>query len=361
MNEFDKIKAFSKDIIEREEPRLSDPASFSDEDSFLKEETSDTFDEQSITDKESDGLAGLQEEYRDRFGFSPIDSSAFEERRFMSMKWHIWALSVFVGLFVVVILGFVFLGEEGETPDELIVITARETPVKERPEHPGGMVIPDQEKQIYDRLRVDAVPTKVESLFPAPEKPVVPDNLITDSQLAAVLQEEPYDVMEAPVIPSAVSALKMAVTPEETPKKEKIILKKHPLEGVKSSKTAQANVPLPEPKPEITLKETQKTTTSAKSKSGSASEKETVKSESNMWRAQLMSSSNKETVEKAWPKILEKNKTLLSNMSHEIKSVEIEGRGTFYRLRVGQFKTREMASGLCQKLKANKQDCIPSK
>lgn len=359
MNEFDKIKAFSKDIIEREEPRLSDPASFSDGESFFKEESSDMLEEEATTDEESSGLKGLQEEYRDRFGFSPIDSSAFEERRFMSMKWHIWALSVFAGLFIVVILGFVFLGDENENSDELIVITARETPVKERPEHPGGMVIPDQEKQIYDRLRMDVVPTKVESLFPAPEKPVVPDNLITDNQLAAVLQEEPYDVMEAPVVPSDVLALKTAVTTEDAPKKEKIVLEKQRSQDTKSSKISQATVSMPVPKPE--LKKSDNTDVSVKSKSGSASEKKSVKSESDMWRVQLMSSSNKETVEKAWPKILEKNKALLSNMSHEIKSVEIEGRGTFYRLRAGQFKSREMASGLCQKLKANKQDCVPSK
>ncbi len=45
----------------------------------------------------------------------------------------------------------------------------------------------------------------------------------------------------------------------------------------------------------------------------------------------------------------------------DVKRVDIEGKGTWYRLRVGAFGTRESASALCAKLKADGGDCIAAK
>ena len=88
---------------------------------------------------------------------------------------------------------------------------------------------------------------------------------------------------------------------------------------------------------------------------------ETPKEVAQNWRIQLMSSPKKPTVEKAWKEISQKHKALLSNMSHNIVSAEITGKGTFYRLQAGRFATRDQAAALCTKLKAQKQDCVPVK
>ncbi len=45
----------------------------------------------------------------------------------------------------------------------------------------------------------------------------------------------------------------------------------------------------------------------------------------------------------------------------DIKRVDIDGKGTWYRLRVGAFGTRESAAALCAKLKADGGDCIAAK
>ena len=65
------------------------------------------------------------------------------------------------------------------------------------------------------------------------------------------------------------------------------------------------------------------------------------------------------SAEKAWTDISQKHKALLSDMSHDIVSATIPGKGVFYRLQVGQFATRDMAVSLCSKLKARKQECVP--
>ena len=76
---------------------------------------------------------------------------------------------------------------------------------------------------------------------------------------------------------------------------------------------------------------------------------------------QLFSSTDKAKVEKEWQAISKKQKALVSDMPMQIVKADIAGKGTFYRLQVGAFETRQMAANLCAKLKKQKQDCIPAK
>ena len=73
-----------------------------------------------------------------------------------------------------------------------------------------------------------------------------------------------------------------------------------------------------------------------------------------IWRVQLFSSSHKETVEKTWQTILKKHKGLLSDTPMTIEKADIAGKGTFYRLKVGEFSTKQRATTLCTKLKKQK-------
>ena len=65
--------------------------------------------------------------------------------------------------------------------------------------------------------------------------------------------------------------------------------------------------------------------------------------------------------QKQWQIISKKYKALVSDMPMQIVPAKIAGKGTFYRLQVGAFETRQMANNLCSKLKKQKQDCIPAK
>ena len=79
------------------------------------------------------------------------------------------------------------------------------------------------------------------------------------------------------------------------------------------------------------------------------------------WKVQLFSSTDKAKVEKQWQEISKKQKALVSDMPMQIVPASISGKGTFYRLQVGAFETRQMAVNLCAKLKKRKQECIPAK
>lgn len=60
----------------------------------------------------------------------------------------------------------------------------------------------------------------------------------------------------------------------------------------------------------------------------------------------------------AWSTIKSKNQSLLGEFSPSIQSKDIEGKGVWYRLRVGGFADRAAASEVCQQLDASGQACI---
>ena len=296
MDEFNKIKELSDDIIGRKEP------------SFEK---------------------GFSEEDTEALPFKDVMTSRLEldelvEKKTFFSKWGLISLGVFmVVLAAGVISAFVFMSDD-ET-EEIITISPTSTPVRIEPENPGGAVIPDVDKQIYGRMHANTSVSKVEKLFPEPEKPVMPEILIKQNSLKeeSISEEEIKGLQSLSDLELKSAPLIIIEEQPKAPKKEVLVLP-----------TVQKKI-----------------TAAVKS----------VKKEENKgaWRVQLVSSSKKASAEKAWMDISKKHKALLSDMSHDIVAATISGKGTFYRLQVGQFATRDMAVSLCSKLKAHKQECVP--
>lgn len=283
----------------------------------------------------------------EEISFIPLETEPqIEEKSFPSLKLHLILISVLVVVLGISLTGFfIFQASEAES-DEVETILASPDVVKELPEHAGGIVIPDQDKLVYNRIRSDNVTTKVESLFPEPEKPVVP-------QILAIEQNAPeatfVDVKEMKTI-NPLEEEKKEVKVEEQKKEE---LKVEPVQIVQ-----QVAVPIVQKEEVLTPK---KEVIELAPVEKVEVKKEVKPAQKEVWRVQLFASNNKAAVEKAWKVMKTKHVKLLSNMSYIIKKVEIPRKGDFYRLQVGQFPTREMAEGMCSKLKAKKQDCIPVK
>ena len=318
MDEFDKIREFSEDITKRKEPSLMNDHN-----------------QTAVPQQDSDdaSLYNFKPDFADRLGEVRFDD--LEEKSFSSMKLHLIAFGIFAGVLTIVLIGFFVFGRSDESAGEVITINATAEPVKVKPENHGGMAIPDQDKMVYNRIRTNEINTKVENLFPEPEQPVMPNILTIEknaptAEFVAMEDVKSFDPLAGEIKSEPVTEPQKAVVAPQ--KVEMVPLATEPV------KKAEA------PKATPVKKENAKVATTQ-----------------GVWTAQLMSSSNKQTVEKAWPKILAKNKALLSNMSYKIVKAEIAGKGTFYRLQVGSFKNRNMAAALCKKLKANKQDCIPAK
>ena len=81
------------------------------------------------------------------------------------------AIAVVLG-FCVVILYAYNKGRRAAETRVPPVIQAQEGPVKVRPESPGGMKVPNRDKEVFTRLEADKQPERVERLLPPPEKPM---------------------------------------------------------------------------------------------------------------------------------------------------------------------------------------------
>ena len=73
---------------------------------------------------------------------------------------------------------------------------------------------------------------------------------------------------------------------------------------------------------------------------------------------QLASVRSEDTARSEWQRMQGKHEALLGDMQLFIQQVELEGRGTYYRIQTGPFPSRSTAQDLCAQLKAAGQDCL---
>ncbi|MAZ03311.1 MAG: hypothetical protein CMN56_09250 [Sneathiella sp.] len=222
------------------------------------------------------------------------------------------------------------------------IISADTTPVKEKPEDPGGMDIPNQDKQVFGVLQSGDAPEKVEKLMPPPEDAMPEektemtatdaekaadenklDNLVEEvTKDAAEAGEKAQEVVEstAEKVEETVSA---ATTTEEPATEEKV--------EEKTVEVAAAPVPKKIEEPQT----------------GGP-----------MYRVQVGSFRSQDAAEKQWTMLNSKFKSMLSDVSHRVQDVKVEDKGTYFRLQLGAFSSRDGANRLCNDLKAQKQDCL---
>ena len=387
MDEFDKIREISEDLTHRREPSFENLVSPTAENTSSASMPSSDRTEQNNTALKS-AFADLQSDGEEPFtspfaNDSGLNDSFMEEKKFPSMKIHLIGLTLFVGILAVVLAGFFIFNNEPEDMSEVVTITAEPVVVKELPEQAGGINIPDQDKLVYNRIRSENVTAKVESLFPEPEKPVMPQilaiedntpeqkfvdmnavkpiNPLEGTQTASSAQpveEKPQIpvVQPQPVQPQVVQA---PVVKDEKPVQAPVVVQTPKAEPVKIPEPKVEPVQIAQPKVEPV--QIAQPTVKPAEKAKITTENVAKPVQKGAWRVQLFASNNKTAVEKAWSKIQSQQKALLSGLPYEIETATIAGKGKFYRLKVGSFPSRESAADLCGKLKARKQDCMPVK
>jgi len=251
----------------------------------------------------------------------PADALEFEPIRRTRPK-----RGKFVWLMVVLIAGAgvgagwyyfgdkIMTGKDGEIP----LIRAAETPVKVRPENPGGMAIPDRDKLVYDRMKgEDSETSRIERLLPQPEQPLAPPAQV----------KEPEPVPEPPV--QVAEQTPAAPEPEPAPFPE----------------PAPAPAPQPAPVPEPLTKAEQADI--ASTVAGLA------------YRVQLAAVRSEVLAENEWDRLKKKHPDLLGPYSLSVVRIDLGAdKGIYYRLRAGPLPGEEQAKALCENLIARKVACL---
>ncbi len=222
---------------------------------------------------------------------------------------------------------------------EIPIIRKPITPVKIRPDNPGGMEIQNQNMPVYalvEKHKTDVV--KIESILPKPETPKLPEivpepevqkNDTTDNQ------EIDNNVENKITLP--VNNLDELIEKVETTSDKKIEIPQKP-----------ANI-------DIDVKTVEKNVDVKQVMSESKENNSTVSAQ--VWQLQLMASSNLDSVKKGFIDLKSKY-SVLDSLPHEIQEVKTDSKNTLYRLKVGSFNTRDNADKLCAELKQKGLNCI---
>ncbi len=252
-------------------------------------------------------------------------------------------LPVSIGLVVLAALGGViwyayswFGGDDG---GDVPVIRAEAGSGKSRPESPGGLEVPHQDKLVLNAPTPDLESPQVERLLPPqevpkPPAPVAPEQLATPPAASTP---------PAPAEPSA-SAPAIIEAPPKT--KPRIIGTRPLLPTANQGGTtpAEAGGELGNPPPPVAA--TPPTQTAARSPSDGP------------FVVQLASLRAADRATAAWERLQKVFPSLLGDRTLFVEEVDLGSRGSFYRVQVASFQDRAEAAALCAELKARKQDCL---
>lgn len=261
-----------------------------------------------------------------------------------------------------VVSGFVGLawyayhaGMQSLKNDDLLVVEPDKTPVKIKPESPGGMQFPGQDKTIFDTFGGPPPEPKVERVLPPPEQPAAmppagnAGTVVTASKAPSTTTPEQI-IPPAPVEPKAAPAVtaKKAVPPvsHEAPTVAPPVSQQMPVIALPTREETPVVATKPEAKPHP-----------APEKKPAAiafpAENVTIAGP----QVQLGAYRSEQEAGDAW-KAMQKKHPQLAGKEPVILKADLGKRGVYYRLRLGGFASRNAAKAFCQKLSASHQPCI---
>lgn len=234
-------------------------------------------------------------------------------------------------------------GASGAPP----LIRADQGPTKVAPENPGGMQVPNQDKQIYERLPgntpANTATGQTEKLLPPPERPTATPtqpgqpNVATSPSVnvpTRPVQTVPNQSPTASAPPNRTDAPSPAPVPSSGPQATP---------GQPQAVTPQTARTAAAPTPGQSSAPAARTVTATPG--GSA-------------KIQLASLKDQAAATATWNQLQKKFPEVLGGLQPSYEKVEIANKGTFIRLQAGPLKDRAEATAACSALAAKNQGCI---
>ncbi|MFD1197425.1 SPOR domain-containing protein [Brucella gallinifaecis] len=295
-------------------------------------------------------------------------------------------------------IGYHFLGDSGS--GEPVVIRAENQPIKVQPENPGGAVVPNQDKAVYERV-TGTLPNNPEqkSLISAGEEPVDigardddagmndsaetnhaassdsgqntpliqprevetmivrPDGSIVQSQ--PPVQTTPQQV--APV--SATNNDEPIAPPAETDEIAAIAAGNEPRQAVANNQPATQAPAVSVRAPVVPSRPAQQPTTivgnvpQRTQLPAQASASQVASAAAGGYFIQIASQPSAELAQKSYANMAQRYGSVIGGRAVDIKRADIPNKGTYYRVRV-QAGTKEEANALCGRFKSAGGSCF---
>lgn len=216
------------------------------------------------------------------------------------------------------------------------LIQADNSPSKVKPDQPGGMDVPNQDKLIYDRLTPGQnSPNAVERLLPPAELPVARPQEPPSAPSQEIESMLP-DVAAIPETPAP--APRPAVQPPVTEFTPPTIAPRPPVAAVPSAPQST-----PKPPPAVVASNPPPAAAAGAGRN---------------FRVQLGAVRAPDAAHKEWERLLGANKDLLGKLTLNVTQADLGERGTFYRIQAGPVGDQQAALDLCAKLKTRNVSCI---
>jgi cell division protein FtsN len=248
----------------------------------------------------------------------------------------------------------------GETP----VLAAAGGPERVAPQDPGGGNVPYQGFKIYEQPAppddsAEAAPAaapvspapqaKAPAAAPEPAAKAPPPKVVADSPAPATKPLPPAKTVAALIQQAnsdpAKSALAAAAAAKAAAAKPAPAI---PAPGPATGAPRQLGAPVPAPA-------AVKPITPAGAKPAAAP------AAAGGYALQIGAFKSQAEAETAWKNYKTKHAALLSGYSDTIQQADLGEKGTWYRLKVSGFADREVATALCDRLKADGGACIPGR
>jgi len=207
---------------------------------------------------------------------------------------------------------------------EPLVVQASPTPTRMKPENAGGLVPPDQDKEVYNRIAPGAVPVQPEKLLPGAATPKLPAGGLP---MPAAPKEPEASKTPTPI--QNASAAAPATTPTPTP----------PANAPTVTQAPNAPPPASESGPSI------------------ASLIDGMSGATGGWRIQLASAKSEDVAKSTWAKLQAAHGDLLANLRMQPTKVDLGDKGVWYRVQAGPLDEKQ-AHTVCGTLKTRKADCV---
>ncbi|WP_300530015.1 SPOR domain-containing protein [Maricaulis sp.] len=282
-----------------------------------------------MTDQDEDSRIGAYAPPADEF--QTFDAREEESRRGTLLL----TTAVFVILLFAAVVYKAF--EQGTRERESAPrIVADVEPYRERPADPGGEQTPDTDLDVYNRLSGDSDEPENVQTRPTPEEP------LEETRPALRVETVTADATQAPAEVAAEPA--PDVTPRQAPERP---APQPQTQTPPQTEPAPQRQPDPEPVVETQVAEPAPAQSRADGVSATGG-----------WVVQIASFRAEAEAEAAWLAFQGRFSDIASGLGPDVQAAEIEGRGTYYRLRIAAFTSRDAATSFCSTLQSRGQDCL---
>jgi len=214
---------------------------------------------------------------------------------------------------------------------EPLVVQGPATPSRVKPENAGGMVPPNQDKEVFNRISPGATPIQPEKLLAEATTPKLPPNgmPVPAGAKPATPEIDPKTAAAAPSTSAALAPGQMGVTPPP------------------------AAAP-PAPQPTITQVPA---TQPAESGPSIANLIEGLSGPTGGWRVQVASVKNEDVAKSTWARLQSAHGEALANLRMQAVRVDLGDKGVWYRVQAGPLDEKQ-AQSVCSSLRSRKADCV---